>query len=629
MKRTSFYHFLTATALCSILLCGCKQKVYLNDADLTAEIDLGLALPIGTMSATIGDFLGADQIEGLYIDSMDNRGVFTYRGNYSRQLYYHNVDLSQYISSTTLSQNVYAKLQNAGLIHNHYITPTGRPFTLAFPMTLHLNGINKDEDYERLDSALIQNASFISTIRPNSSLPLQWQWIDKVTIELGEKEFSRPAGNIITVYDKTKNKNYNYGTRIPIAVDEFSLCLMDNKNPKNLAQYFNNVKDSCNFTIRYTITIPASQPQIYIPDDAAFDYSLQVQFIDYYALWGMFEPSSDMRDEDEIATADEWNTWTKFTQATLPFAAPTAHVNLTTQVAGALRIYGDYLYVRDESGKRQDVALGQQYKPYYFKQGEYLPLNSQIGDSATMTVIFDNTPTNGHIDQLFSVRPDYVGYKYHIDFNALETPQIRITPNTGILFSCDYTLPFVFNQGFALQYADTIKDLDFSSMNLDSLLASVETLDSLKTSELKLFIKLQNTIQLAMQGIFRALDENGQQVIDPTTGKPFMLTSSDTIAIQPPTFTYQNGTWLINQPNEQVEIITLNKSKLDALTQIKSIVFTATIDDKALNYAFEQGNFHTKLTDDTALKIGIGITAQVGAIFNFNTEEQTEDYTEE
>ncbi len=621
MKRTSFYHLLTATALCLILLCGCKQKVYLNDTDLTAEIDMGMALPVGTMSATIGDFLGGDQIEGLYIDSMNHRGVFTYRGNYTKQLYYHNVDLSQYISSTTLTQNVSSKLQQAGLLHNHYINATGRPFTLAFPMTLHLNGINTNEDYERLDSALIKNANFTSIIQPNN-LPLQWQWIDKVTIELGENEFTRPAGNIITVYDKTKNKNYNYGTRIPITVDEFSLCLMDNKNPKNLAQYFNNVKDSCNFTIRYTITIPASQGQIYIPDDAAFDYSLQVQFIDYYAIWGMFEPSSDMHDEDEIATADEWETWTKFTQATLPFAAPTADVNLTTQVAGALRIFGDYLYVRDKSGKRQDVTLGQQYNPYYFKEGEYLPLNSQIGDSATMTIHFDQTPTNGHIDQLFSVRPDYVGYKYHIDFHQQATPQIRITPNTGILFSCNYTLPFIFNQGLALQYADTIKDLDFSSLNLDSLLASVETLDSLKTSELKLFIKLQNTIQLGMQGIFRALDENEQQVIDPTTGKPFMLTSSDTIAIQPPTFTYQNGAWLIDQPHEQVQIISLNKDKLDVLAQIKSIAFTATIDDKALDNTFQQGNFNTKLTNDAALKIGIGITAQVDAIFNFNTTEE-------
>lgn len=621
MKRSFAYLTAGSWLMLSVaLFSGCKQnRVYLNDTDLSAELDLGVALPIGTMRATIGDFLGGDQVEGLYIDSVNNRGVFTYKGNYQKQLYYHDVDLSQYISNASLTMKVYDKLRNEPFMHDHKITGSGKPFTLSFPMTMKLNGINKDEDHERLDSALIKNASFVSTIQRNSSLPLKWEWIDKVTIELGEDEFTRAAGNELVVYDKQRNRNYGYGRNIPIVVDEFSLCLMKNKNAKQLAQYLNNVKDSCDFIIKYQITIPTSAGEVYIADDAAFDYTLQVQFIDYYAIWGMFEPSGDMRDEDEISTGEEWETWNKFKQATLPFAAPTADVNLTTQVAGALRIFGDYLYVRDETGKRQDVALGQQYNPYYFKEGEYLPLNSQVGDSATMTVRFDNTATNGHIDQLFSVRPDYVGYKYHIDFNPMETPQIRVTPNTGIHFSVDYTLPFIFNQGFGLQYADTIKDLDFSSMNLDSLLATVETLDSLKTSELKLFIKLQNTIQLGMQGVFRALDENGQAVIDPTTEKPFMLTSSDTIAIEPPTFTYQNGAWLIDKPSEKVEIITFNREKMSALTQIKSIVFDATIDDRALSSAFEQGNFNTKLTEDAALKIGIGITAQIDAIFSFGT----------
>lgn len=620
MKRSFAYIAVGSAMALSSLLSGCKQeKLYINDTDLSAELDFGIALPIGTMRATIGDFLGGDQIEGLYIDSMSNRGVFTYKGNYQKRLYYHNVDLSQYISNASLTMNVYDKLRNKPFMHDQKITGTGKPFTLSFPMTMKLNGINKDEDYERLDRALIKNANFVSTIQRNSSLPLKWEWIDRVTIELGEEEFTRAAGNELVVYDKQKNRNYGYGRNIPIMVDEFSLCLMKNKEPKQWAQYFNNVKDSCDFIINYQITIPASEGEVYIAEDAAFDYTLQVQFIDYYAIWGMFAPSGDMRDEDEIAIAEEWETWTKFKQATLPFATPAADVNLTTQVAGALRIFGDNLYVRDKTGKRQDVALGQQYNPYDFKQGEYLPLSSQIGDSATMTVRFDNTVTNGHIDQLFSVRPDYVGYKYHIEFNPVETPQIRITPNTGIRFSVDYTLPFVFNQGFGLQYADTIKDIDLSAMTLDSLLASSEQIDTLKTSELKLFIKLQNTIQLGVQGIFRALDEDGQDVIDPATGKPIMLTSSDTVSIEPPSFTFQNGTWMIDQPSEKIEIISINKDRLDALTKVKSIVFDATIDDRALNNAFQQGNFNTKLTEDASLKISIGLSAKVDAIFNFGT----------
>ena len=178
MKRHSLCIAFCGAMLLSVMLSGCKKdRLYLNDTDLTTEVDMGLALPVGTMRATIGDFLGGDRVEGLYIDSMNNRGVFTYKGNYQKQLYYHNVDLSQYISSSSLTMNVYDELRNMAFVHDHKVTGTGKPFTLSFPMAMKLNGINRDEYYERLDSALIKNANFTSTIQKSSSLPLKWEWI--------------------------------------------------------------------------------------------------------------------------------------------------------------------------------------------------------------------------------------------------------------------------------------------------------------------------------------------------------------------------------------------------------------------------------------------------------------------
>lgn len=615
------YIKLWAALLCVVMLFGCKQdKLYINDTDLTTELDFGLALPVGTIHATIGDFLGGNQVQGLYVDSMDNKGVFTYKGNYDKVLTYHDVDLSQYISKDMLTMNVYNCLKDKPVMSDHKITGTGNPIVLTFPMTLKLNGINQDVSHERLDSALIQNARFISTIERNGSLPIQWEWIDRVTIDLGDA-FTRPQGNEITVYDKQRSSDsqYGYGSDIPIGVDEFSICLMKNKYPNRWSEYENNVIDSCDFHINFHVTIPTSAGEVYVPDDAAFDYTLNVQFIDYYAIWGMFEPLGDMRDEDVIAIGDEWETWHKFKQATLPFAKPRADVNITTRVAGALRIYGDYLYVQETSGKRQEVELGSEYKPYYFKKGQYLSLDSQIGDSATMSLTFDETEGHGHLDQAFNVRPDYVGYKYHMDFNQQETPQVRITPYTGVHFNVDYTLPFIFKENMALQYADTIRGIDMSTLTLDSLLESVEYLDTLKTSELKLFVKLQNTIQLGMRGVFRAIDENGQDVIDPATGAPLRLTASDTIAIEPPAFAYENGAWGIIKPYEHIEVISVNQEKFDMLSHIKSIVFDATIDNKSLDYAFEKGNFNTRLTEDASLSVNIGITAKVGAIFDFGT----------
>ncbi len=597
-------------------LFGCqKEKLYLNDADLSAELDLGVGLPIGSMTVTLGDMVGNAEIENLYVDSLNNRGVFVYKGTYDRNLTYHDVDLSKYISTKTLSMNVYDKLQESSPFPSgDYIVGTGEPFTLEFPMTLHLEGINQDEDNERLDSTYIKTSHFVSTISP-SNLPIQWEWIDAITLELGDV-FTRKDGRILTVYDKNNpsDAHYGFGSEIPIDIDNFSFCLMKNKNPKTLSQYIHNVIDTCNFHIRFTITIPESAGVIPVQKDAAFDYTLAVQFISYYAIWGMFSPSTDMYDHDVVSLEGEWGFADMFRKASLPFSAPVVNLHLTTSIAGALRGYVDSLYVYDEADKYNDVDLGDKYKPYHFKN--WLPLNSSIGDSATMSLLFDNTPTNGQIDRLFAYRPHRLGYQYHFDFDQSTSPQLRILSNTKIHLSVDYTLPFIFNEGLYFSYADTLPDIDLTQLSIDSLVASSDIIDTVRAAELKLLVRLQNTIQMQLRGVLTPLDENNQVLLDPDTQQPLRLTTTDTITIPSPSFVFSNGAWVMDKPGELVSIVTLDKSRLDLLPQIKSIVFSAIIDDSSLHNVFEQGYFTTKLTDDAYIKVGLGLSAQVNAILD-------------
>lgn len=74
-------------------------------------------------------------------------------------------------------------------------------------------------------------------------------------------------------------------------------------------------------------------------------------------------------------------------------------------------------------------------------------------------------------------------------FNRQRTPQIRITPNTGIYVDAIATLPFIFNEGVGIEYSDTINDIDISRYTLDSLLASVDMIDTLKNERLKTYNK--------------------------------------------------------------------------------------------------------------------------------------------
>lgn len=608
--------------LAALTFGGCKANVDLKNIDTKTQMDLGVALPIGSMSATIGDFFGDGQVDNIYIDSIDNKGVLTFKDTFHIERKYHQVDLSQYISAKTLSMNVYEKLDGTPVMDDHKITGNDNvPITLEFPFSLKLTGINQDEANERLDSALIEHAMFTSTVN-TKDLPLEWEWINSITLELGN-EFSRNEGKMVEVYHK--GEGYGYGQDIPINISEFSLNLMKNRTPSSWEGYYKNVIDSCNFVIHFNFTVPTSAGQITIPENAAFRYDLMVQFIDYKAIWGMFKSSKDMHDEDTVTIADEWDKWRSIKRANIPFAEPTIDVNITTKIAGALMMQGDYLFTADSTMSQVHYASFDGQKTYYrtFHKGEYLPLSSQIGDSATMTIRFDKDPSRGKIDELVSIRPDKLGYKYAIDFNRQSEPQIRITPNTGVSVDAIATLPFIFNEGLALTYADTLKDVDLSAYTIDSLLSSIDKIvvDTVRTSDLKLLIKFSNTIPLRIKATLRALDENDHIIMDPTDpSKPYQITTLDTITIEAPKVEYIGGQF-ITSASETTDIISVSKAQIDVFDKIKSIQYEASIDNEALQDAYKLGNYKVRITEDNKLVLKIGLSAMVDATFDFEKDE--------
>ena len=415
-----------------------------------------------------------------------------------------------------------------------------------------------------------------------------------------------------------------------INVDEFSICLMENRKPAMPKDYWNNVVDSCEFEITMYVTIPKSAGTITVPSTAAFQYDLGVQFIDYHAVWGMFEPSSDMSDENEIVIADEWGPWKDFQSAKLPFANPSVDLQITTQIAGALKLNGDYLYAKDEN----DVAVYAEFEggypgfEYTFSKYEYLPLDSEIGASKTMHRLFDKTQEHGRIDKLFAIHPEKLGYKFSIDFDEVATPQIRITDNTYIHVDAVCTLPFEFNEGVVFDYSDTIKGIDLSMLDLDSLLAGVNIIDTLEKAEATLALTFTNDIPFQIKGVFTCLDAENNVIIDPKTEKPFLITEKDTVLIPSPKYTYSasTSTW-IPEAVKLTEMIHVDREDLPTLRAIKSIAFYALLDDKSLSDVFEQaadekvGDFTTKLTEGEGLRIKIAVGANAEAILNFDSSD--------
>ena len=612
MKRLFTMFCMVSTIGLTMLWNGCTADVDLDNIDTSVDVEANIATPIGSMTATIDDFVG-DGTWGIFIDTVNHEGVITFRDTFSIARDFHKLDLSKYISNTTLKMNVYDKLEGKPYFVNGQITGNDQPIVLTFPLTLKLKNINNNLAHQRIDSALINDASFISKISSIGGLPLKWEWIEKVELKLG-KNFHRPSGSLITVY--SKGDGYGYNQNINVAVDAFSMNLMKEKNPQSWKDYTNNVVDTCNFEILMHIVVPSSAGVVNIPSTAAFQYDLGVKFIDYEAVWGMFEPSKDMSGEAVEAIATYWSPWNTLQDLRLPFAEPSVDMLVTTQVAGAMIMEGDYLYTENEQGEKAYATFDGNHSLYkYFNKNEYLPLDSPIGAEKTMHILFDKDPSRGHIDQLFAIRPDQIGYKFAVKFNEQETPQIRITKNTSIKIDAVCNLPMILNEGVSLGYTDRIKDIDLSMLDLDSLLKDVEMIDTLEEAHAKLVIKFENSIPLQFKGMLTYLDENDNVIIDPKTEKPLLLTENDTISIAAPEFTKDGHDWNIT-PLESVEVINVDREDLETLRQIKTIEFHVWMNDESLAEAYDNGLNNIQLKDDNYLKVKIAVGANVEGVLN-------------
>ena len=628
MKRIfSLLSVVSAIAL-ALGLQGCEADVDMNNLDTSIEVDAKIATPVGSMHATLGDFVGNGQW-GIFVEN----GVLTFKDTFSVENNFHDLDLSQYISNATLKMNVYEKLKNSNILQNGQITGNGQQIALEFPLTLKLKGINDAEkistQYQRLDSALIKNANFESTITTIGGLPLNWEWIDKVTINMDPDRIRRTNGNIVTVY--SKGDGYGYNQQIPVNIDEFYVNLMKDKQPALPEAYWNNVVDECQFIITMYITIPTSAGEVQIPTNAGFQYDLNVQFIDYHAVWGMFKASSDMSDEQEIVLADEWSTWKDLQSAKLPFNDPRVNLLITTQIAGALDLTGDYLYAKDGNDQAVYASFKGERKLYKsYAAEECLPLTSEIGESKTIDLLFDKDYERGEIDKLFAIHPEKLGYKFALDFNRYKTPQIRITENTSVAVDAVCSLPFIFNEGVVLDYSDSIRGVDLSDLNIDSLLADVKIVDSLETVNATLALTFTNDIPFQIKGVFTCLDENNNVIIDPKTEKPLLLTGTDTVLIPSPKYTCDDRslTWSVKEGDEgiKVETILVDREYLETLAKVKTIAFYALMDDKSLSDVFAQGasstNFTAKLTEKEGLKVKISVGANIEAVLQLNSSDK-------
>ncbi len=615
-------------ALLMVFACGmlmaCHSDIDLKNVDTTAQLQMGMALPVGSVRAQLGDFVG--QIQGLYIDSV-NGGVITWRDTFPDSREYHDFDMKDHISQKDLNLKVYDKLDAAGVLVNGKITGMDQPVTLEFELPLQLKDINKELGKERLDSALIENARFSSIIN-RTDLPLDWEWIDSVELVLGKSVY-RQAGNSKVIY--RKGESGAYGKKFDTEIDNFSICLMKDRNMKGKSyiEYEQNVVDSVVFKVKFTFTVPSSAGQIEVPKTARFDYHLEVEFIDYKAIWGYFDPSKDMISKNvEIDLSGSWSSLSFLKNASTPFTDPKIDVQIETKVAGQMTIEGNYVYTINKDGDSTYASFNGDRKRPMVRLYPYLdpdPKIDPIGKSIQMSVLFDNSEEKGRIDKLFANMPQKLGYDFVVSFDRYATPQIRILPDTKVAINAVCTLPLKFRDGLFVNYTDTIRDVNLTAVNIDSLVRESQIIDSLHAGEVTLYVTALSEIPLTVKAVFEYFGKDGQPIKDPTDPtKLFNPFLEDTLRIVPPVFTKNAmGQWVPGEPGKSILTARMSKEKLKVVPDIKRIAYKVLVDNEALNNAFKAnpGLKEAPLTSEQHLELNIGLTAQIDAIMNFNSKK--------
>ena len=587
-------------ALCAVvviaLLAGCHSKIDLENIDKHAEVEMGVALPVGSIHATLGDFIGGGEVSRITVDEdkcfhfIDTVTIPTKD--------YHKIDVSKYIleNKKPLKFGVKEKVSTSTI-------QAGKNYTLTFDLTLKTDNFQESESTERIDSVLVSNASFVSIINVED-FDLKWSEIQKVELELGS-QFRRPGGKIIEI--PVSGQGYN--KEIPIDVRDFALDMMDHKKGGTIDQ----IKFRINFYVKPSRNISVS-------DDSQFSYDLKVKVINYNAIWGFFQAGNEMRDSQKLDMDSLWDGWKDIKKLKVRFMEPSIEAFLTHHIAAPLRMYIDYITAIDSVGNKASAVWDGETKTDFALKGVINPYDSPLDASVTNSQRFSSDKKEGEINKLFDVRPDYFSYSFYlwVDQNPRtdypKSWQHRLTRDVAVTGKAAIDVPFKVDAGSEMEYTTTLSGIDISSISLDSILNEVPVIDSLKATEIKLIMEVENRIPFKIEGKFTFLNKDSVEM------KMELIQDNTDNHILFPAPKMSRGAGekygRIDEPSVTRLIVSVDKNDFDKLSQVGYIRMDAALVDNPEP---------CWITTETDLRVRVGLAAQVDALLNFDREENKDN----
>ncbi|MCQ2346193.1 MAG: hypothetical protein MJZ82_05465 [Paludibacteraceae bacterium] len=487
-------------ALTVCLSFGCQAD--LGDVDTTSGLYVDMAMPIGAVTISMNDLLHSDDISNIYIDE---NGLFHIMDT-TRMPYkpYHSIDLTQYLILNEGGQTFNVSDQLASLGFSGCLVGNGHTtITLEFPMSMHLHGFNGNPDDERIDSMTVNLADFTSFVNI-SNFNLDWSDISSIELVLGDR-IRRSDGNTVVIPIQGKG----FGQEIPISVDRFTLCLLENPAQQvSCASEVSSV-DSIEMRIRFNICLPEGKT-VTINPNSCFTYSLDINLITYQAIWGYLRESAELIDADHILMSELWKGWADEERMKLHFAEPALKMYIAHHIGAPLIAHIDYMYSVNQATGQRTYAEANGSCDWDIPFTNVLdPRNTGLQDSVVEELTFSSLPDQGRMDLLFANNPDSFCYAYHIHTDherECEYPQHRITDNIGISSYAVLDLPFSFAENTELSNIQYIWNNRLTTLSLDSLLNQINIQSDFQTNDLTILTKIENSIPFDIDIVMECLD---------------------------------------------------------------------------------------------------------------------------
>lgn len=595
MEKCNYYMVLVGLLLAAFTLHSCKEDIDLANVDPQIQLDMGLALPLGTVETTLDYFLGTSDFgpDVLTYSPLDSMLILHY--DTSVVWDFHNIDLSEYTTWDEQVSYVVDGISNGEIDKTDFDYQEQIPFpatqtTLEFLNEVSLENFNVDLDYEEIDSVHMTLASFRLRVDVEN-FDLEWSEVSNVRVKFTDPSLRFDDGTMEKILPI---EGKGFGQDMTVSLYDFMIIPQKNQETGS----FEN--------IRFFICIDVNtRTEKMLSKNSMVKFGCGFDFLDYDVLFGVFEPKKAAY-EHQRDTMSKYFAIDRLDGINLPFSDPKVDLVVSTSAVGLpSRIIIDSIYVENGEGERGLLSYdGETTKSY---DVPYIT-SPWVNQTASTDVLhLGKGEEYGNLDHLFQVIPKYFGYSYRIrvDRDLLDELKDRHTPfikaNANYQMNLKAELPLKFYPGVNVTYKDTVQTTMAESLKLDSLLSGVAMLDSLKTGELLLRLVIENNIPFDIKVKLRFLNDYDEVV---PIGGLYDGGQNDSIMFS----AMEN-----NVPTQQVVNIDLDEEDVRAFENVTQIIYDFYLGDNTQEAAFYASS---------GFKLHVGLAGKVEAIINLGKENK-------